>query len=48
MKDKARETVRRFRDEGREIDFILGAAREPYVAAETRELLVEGLRKALA
>ena len=47
LKDKARETVRRFRDEGREIDFMLGAKREPYVDPATRALLADGLRKAL-
>ncbi|MFO0993298.1 MAG: winged helix-turn-helix domain-containing protein [Hyphomicrobiales bacterium] len=47
MRDKARETVRRFRDQGREIDFMMGAAREPYVRAETRDLLADGLKAAL-
>ena len=47
LKEKAREAVRRFRDEGREIDFMLGAAREPYVAVETRALLADGLKTAL-
>lgn len=46
MKDKARETVRRFRDQGREVDFMMGAAREPYVNSETRDLLAAGLKAA--
>jgi len=47
LKDKARETVKRFRDHGREVDFMMGAAREPYVKSETRDLLAAGLKAAL-
>jgi TolB-like protein len=48
FKDKARETLQRFRDHGRQIDFMLGAAREPYVNPATRELLQTGLKTSLA
>ena len=47
LKDKARATLKRFRDQGREVDFMMGAAREPYVSLETRELLAAGLKAAL-
>jgi len=47
LKDKARATLKSFRDQGRAVDFLAGAAREPYVAAETRALLADGLKKAL-
>ena len=48
LKDKARETLARFRDQGRQIDFMAGAAREPYVVQATSDLLTVGLRTALA
>jgi TolB-like protein len=47
LKDKARATLASFREAGRDVDFLAGAAREPYVAAETRALLADGLKKAL-
>jgi adenylate cyclase len=47
LKEKARLTLKRFRDQGREIDFLSGAAREPYRDQAIQDLLNRGLRMAL-
>ncbi len=47
LEEKARRTIKRFRDQGREIDFLFGAAREPYLDQATRDQLTRGLRMAL-
>lgn len=48
LADKARAVLARFEAEGRSLDFVAAAAREPYRDPEVRGRLIAGLEKALA
>ena len=48
LAEKACATLARFSDQGRSVDFLFGAMREPYRDPAIRERLSEGIRKALS
>ena len=48
LADRARTCLARCKAEGRLLDFLAGAAREPYRNSEVKERLADGIRKALS
>jgi hypothetical protein len=48
LAEKARATIARFNEQGRNVDFLFGAMREPYTDPAIRQLLSEGIRKSLS